>query len=119
MASEKSAKNLLAEPVAYLVLCSSFRASPDGQDAEGHEWLEEAGCDTPGAFPVFRAPQFTPETLNIEESAKVMERCLAMEAALQHCEQMLMKYSIDRVDHEAIEDEALAIIRAALAKATS
>lgn len=46
----------------------------------------------------------------------LQERCSAMEAALQHCEQMLMKYAIDRVDHEAIEDEALEIIRAALAK---
>lgn len=47
---------------------------------------------------------------------ELQERCSAMEAALQHCEQMLMKYAIDRVDHEAIEGEALEIIRAALAK---
>ncbi|WP_312836208.1 hypothetical protein [Comamonas sp.] len=39
----------------------------------------------------------------------------AMSRALRHCEQMLMKYEINRVDHEAIQDEALAIIRAALA----
>ena len=47
---------------------------------------------------------------------ELQERCSAMEAALQHCEQMLMKYAIDRVDHEAIEGEALEIIRGALAK---
>jgi hypothetical protein len=60
MTSENNTKNLQTEPVAYLVLSSSFRASPDGQDAEGHEWLEEAGCDTPGAFPVYRLPQTHP-----------------------------------------------------------
>lgn len=47
---------------------------------------------------------------------ELVARCSAMEAALQHCEQMLMTCEINRVDHEAIEDEALAIIRAALAK---
>lgn len=46
----------------------------------------------------------------------LLELCRAMEAALQHCGQMLMKYGINRVDHEAIEDEALEIIQAALAK---
>ena len=45
------------EPVTWLLRRSAFRASPDGQDAEGHEWLEEA--DEPGqesSFPVYAAP---------------------------------------------------------------
>ena len=50
-----------AEPVAWLICRSAFRVSPDGQDAEGHEWLEEA--DEPGmegSFPVYTAPQAQP-----------------------------------------------------------
>ncbi|MFG5780241.1 hypothetical protein ACFIQF_24590 [Comamonas sp. J-3] len=47
---------------------------------------------------------------------ELLERGKAMESALQHCEQMLMSYEINRVNHEAIEDEALSIIRAALNK---
>jgi hypothetical protein len=52
---------LQAEPVAWLICRSAFRVSPDGQDAEGHEWLEEA--DEPGmegSFPVYTAPQAQP-----------------------------------------------------------
>ena len=46
------------EPVAWLIVRSAFRASPDGQDAEGHEWLEEAQSpEEPGAFAVFTATQ--------------------------------------------------------------
>ena len=47
---------------------------------------------------------------------ELLERCSAMEAALQHCQQMLLSYSINRVNHEEIEDAALMLIRAALAK---
>ena len=47
---------------------------------------------------------------------ELVERCSAMEAALQHCQQMLLSYSINRVNHEEIEDAALMLIRAALAK---
>lgn len=48
---------LSAEPVAYLVERHAFRASPDGQDAEGNSWLEECHPTEPGAFQVYAAPQ--------------------------------------------------------------
>lgn len=37
--------------------------------------------------------------------------------ALDHCETLLMRYEINRVDGDAIADEALTKIRAAMAKA--
>lgn len=37
-------------------------------------------------------------------------------AALEHCENMLMRHSIDAVNGEAIEDEALSVIRSALSR---
>ena len=64
------------EPVTWLLRRSAFRASPDGQDAEGHEWLEEA--DEPGqegSFPVYAAPVLAaqpegPQAETIEEAAR-------------------------------------------------
>lgn len=37
-----------------------------------------------------------------------------MQKALEHCEELLMRYSIDRIDGEEIADAALTIIREAL-----
>lgn len=46
------------EPVAHLIVRSAFRASQDGQDAEGNEWVEEAQSpEESGAFAVFTAAQ--------------------------------------------------------------
>ncbi|MGE8446610.1 MAG: hypothetical protein ACN6O1_10365 [Comamonas sp.] len=90
----------------------------------GYFKYRDAQGDVSAAF----ANEAVAEYLRVNEEAQAVmaecglsprelqERCSVMEAALQHCEQMLMKYAIDRVDHEAIEDEALEIIRAALAK---
>lgn len=56
--SEPAAVLAGMEPVAWLIVRSAFRASPDGQDAEGSEWLEEAQSpEEPGAFAVFTAAQ--------------------------------------------------------------
>ena len=56
--SEPAAVLAGMEPVAWLIVRSAFRASPDGQDAEGNEWLEEAQSpEEPGAFAVFTAAQ--------------------------------------------------------------
>ena len=52
-----------AQPVAkgylgHVVLRSAFRASPDGQDAEGREWLEFTDDETEkGAFAAYATPQ--------------------------------------------------------------
>lgn len=45
------------DPVAHLVERHSFRASPDGQDAEGNSWLEECEAGEPGAFAVYTEQQ--------------------------------------------------------------
>ena len=52
-----------AQPVAqgylgHVVIRSAFRASPDGQDAEGREWLEFTDDTTEkGAFAAYATPQ--------------------------------------------------------------
>jgi hypothetical protein len=42
------------------------------------------------------------------------ERCERLEGALRHCENMLMKFDINRIDGEEISDETLGVIRSAL-----
>lgn len=44
------------EPIAYLIERHVFRASQDGQDAEGLDWLEIAEIGDAGSFPVYAAP---------------------------------------------------------------
>ncbi|WP_429949572.1 hypothetical protein ACQYWY_21675 [Comamonas sediminis] len=102
------------EPVAYLVLCSSFRASPDGQDAEGHEWLEEAGCDTPGAFPVYRLPQTNPtDALDAKRYRYLRDNCVR--EWISRLESTKGKKTLD-IDFEADGHDLDAAIDAALAK---
>jgi hypothetical protein len=43
------------EPVAFLVERHSFRVSPHGQDAEGHDWLEVTNDGEAGSFAVYTA----------------------------------------------------------------
>ncbi|TDR82164.1 hypothetical protein [Paludibacterium purpuratum] len=50
------AKVMPVDPVAHLAECHAFRVSPDGQDAEGHDWLEVAEPDNKEAFAVYAAP---------------------------------------------------------------
>ena len=69
----QSKAEVQAEPVAWLICRSAFRVSPDGQDAEGHEWLEEA--DEPGmegSFPVYTAPQAQPADALAEPVAQLI-----------------------------------------------
>ena len=54
----KKAPLTFPEPVTWLIERSAFRASPDGQDAESNEWLEEAHePGETGSFPVYTEQQ--------------------------------------------------------------
>jgi hypothetical protein len=48
------------------------------------------------------------------EADALAERCERLEGALRHCENMLMKFDINRIDGEEISDETLGVIRSAL-----
>lgn len=50
-------------------------------------------------------------------NARLIAASPELYAALEHCENLLMRYEINRVDGGAIADEALTKIRVALAKA--
>lgn len=54
-----------------------------------------------------------------EQGANALLICAAPDllAVAQHCEEMLMRHEINEVNGEQIADEALALIRAAIAKA--
>jgi len=59
-------------------------------------------------------------TLNqsqVAANARLIAAAPDLLAVALHCEALLTRYEINRADGEAIEDEALALIRAALAKA--
>ncbi|WP_372362864.1 hypothetical protein ACCQ10_09210 [Xanthomonas sp. NCPPB 1325] len=52
-----------------------------------------------------------------ESEARLLAAAPELYEALDHCETLLMRYEINRVDGDAIADEALTTIRAAMAKA--
>ena len=53
-----------------------------------------------------------------EANARLMAAAPMLLKAALHCEDMLMRYTIDRIDGEEIADAALLVIRAAIAEAT-
>jgi len=58
------------------------------------------------------------EGFPFEANARLIAAAPELLGVAKHCEDMLMSYSIDRADGDAIADEALVMIRAAIAKAT-
>lgn len=58
-----------------------------------------------------------PIAVELLANARLIAAAPELYEALEHCENLLMRYEINRVDGGAIADEALTKIRAALAKA--
>lgn len=64
------------EPIAYLIERHVFRASQDGQDAEGLDWLEVAEIGDAGSFPVYAAPPAAEINRQLLEASKGVVRLL-------------------------------------------
>ncbi len=55
----------------------------------------------------------------VDANARLIAAAPDLLDVARHCEQILTSYEINRIDGEEISDKALALIRAAIAKATA
>lgn len=95
----------------------AYTTAPEGWCFNVHQ-ADDADTNHPHSCDVaFMTVSCDPKAVQ-EANARLIAAAPELLDALKHCESMLMSYSIDRVDHEQIEDKALTKIRAAIAKAT-
>lgn len=78
-----------------------------GEGEEGYPVQDNARLIAE-AGTVFHETQLSPRQL-VEQRDELLAACM-------HCEYMLTRYAIDHVNHDEIEDDALATLRAAIAK---
>lgn len=83
----------------------AITAIKDGWTATALDILEEARLDMKAQTQLMK-------------NGLVPESFRYLVEALRHCEDVLTRYEINRIDGEEISDNALSIIRAAIAKAS-
>lgn len=61
---------------------------------------------------------FFPSDAEALANARLMAAAPELLAAAKHCKEMLLRYEINRINGDEIEDEALTILNTAISKAT-